>query len=126
MADRDEFKPKIKEQGFARAGGKCEVCKAALLSGHIHYDHILPCALGGKGVLANVQVLCTACHGAKTAKEDVPRIRKADRQKRGHIGAKAAPTQKIKSRGFTPAEPKTPATGAVSKLSTLPRRPFYV
>ena len=122
--NRDEFKPKIKEQGYARAAGKCEACKAALIAGHIHYDHILPCALGGKGVLANMQVLCTACHSAKTSKEDVPRIRKADRQKRAHIGASAASTRKIQSQGFAPAQKKTPATGTVSKA--LPRRPLYV
>lgn len=112
---RDEFKPKVKEQGYARSGGRCEnkACGAPLVSGHIHYDHILPCALGGTGVLANLQVLCTPCHSAKTAKEDVPRIRKADRQKRAHIGAKAAPAKKIESAPMPKAPPQKKASGEI-------------
>ena len=85
---RREFTAKIKEQAYERSGGHCEVrwCGAALTTGRIHYDHIIPCALGGEPTLANCQVICTACHKAKTTKEDIPRIAKAKRVRRKHIG----------------------------------------
>lgn len=51
------------------------------------YDHIVPDALTGLNDLDNCQVLCDWCDKKKTAK-DVGQIRKADRQKAKHIGAK--------------------------------------
>lgn len=71
-----------------RAEGKCECCGCRLLSGHYHYDHIIPDQLGGEPTLENCQVLCKACHGVKTAKTDVPNIAKAKRREARHIGAK--------------------------------------
>ena len=123
MTKRDEFSAKTKDQAYARSGGLCEnkACKLPLVIGHIHYDHILPCALGGKATLANCQVLCEPCHTRKTGKEDVPRIRKADRQRRKHIGAEVEPAKKIQSRGFEPSDkPK------IEKLPLPPRRGLYV
>jgi 5-methylcytosine-specific restriction enzyme A len=124
MSKRDEFSAKVKDQGHARSGGKCEnrKCGALLVPGHIHYDHILPCALGGKGVLANLQVLCTPCHKTKTAKEDVPRIRKSDRQRHKHIGAKVANGPKIESPGFDKAPEQRKATKPLAKPSLPPRQ----
>jgi 5-methylcytosine-specific restriction endonuclease McrA len=85
-----EFPAKVRQAAFARANGHCEGCPAFLYTGRYHYDHIIPAALGGEPTLANCQVLCTACHGEKTAGEDVPRIAKAVRQHRRHIGAKVS------------------------------------
>lgn len=109
---RAEFSRKVRDAAHARANGKCEnrTCGAPLTIGKFHYDHILPDALGGQPTLANCQVLCAACHAAKTAKEDVPRIRKADRQRAAHIGAKPAPAKKIESKGFNPAKPQNKAS----------------
>lgn len=84
---RREFSAKTKALAFERAGGNCECCTARLTVGKFHYDHVIPDALGGEPVLSNCMVLCTNCHGAKTHKEDVPRIAKAVRTNRKHIGA---------------------------------------
>lgn len=87
MMARREFPGKVRALAFERAGGCCEKCGVRLGAGKVHYDHVLPDALGGEPTLENCAVLCRPCHGEKTAKEDVPRIRKADRQRRRHIGA---------------------------------------
>jgi 5-methylcytosine-specific restriction protein A len=117
MTARSEFPAKVKDAAYARSQGRCEnkTCGVVLTTGKFHFDHILPDALGGKPELVNCAVLCTSCHGAKTAREDVPRIRKADRQRRAHIGAKAAPKVRIASRVTAkkerPDKMPLPATG---------------
>jgi 5-methylcytosine-specific restriction enzyme A len=85
---RREFSAKIKAAAFQRSGGLCEGCGLRLWVGKFRYDHVLPDALGGEPTLENCRVQCLACDTPKTA-DDVRRIRKADRQKRAHIGAKA-------------------------------------
>lgn len=116
---RDEFTAKTKEQAYDRAKGKCEnkACGLPLQIGKIHYDHIIPCRLGGTNEIKNCQVLCQPCHQEKTAKEDIPRIAKSRRQHRRHIGA-VEPKGLIKSRGFpvTAKEPKK------QKIGLPPRR----
>ncbi len=87
MRKRSEFSPKTKAAAFDRSAGRCERCTAKLYVGKFQFDHVIPDALGGEPVLSNCEVLCTNCHGAKTAKEDVPRIAKAVRINRKHIGA---------------------------------------
>lgn len=118
---RLEFSAKVKDQAFARCRGQCEnkACGAKLTTGKFDYDHILPDALGGKPVLANCQVLCEACHNEKTA-DDIRRIRKADRQRRSHIGA-TAPAQKIASRGFAKSEKARKREERVSRMAELPK-----
>lgn len=85
---RREFPARVRIAAYERCKGLCEECTARLVTGAFHYDHILPDALGGEPTLENVAVLCRACHGSKTAGQDVPRIAKADREKVRHIGAK--------------------------------------
>lgn len=121
---RREFSPTDCDKAFKRANGLCGRCRQPLQIGRIEYDHILPCALGGDNSPANIMVLCTPCHREKTSKEDIPRIRKADRQRRNHIGAKQ-PKGNIKSPGFKPAPPQRRASKPVEKLSTLPRRELF-
>lgn len=94
MAKRDgnEFTRKIKAQGFERSkriDGKprCDGCQCELVPGQITYDHIKTVEEGGEGTLANCQVLCRTCDRVKTYSEDIPRIRKGDRQRDGHSGA---------------------------------------
>ena len=113
---REEFSSKVKERANERAGGKCELCGMPFGKKRKHFDHRLPCALGGKAELANCQVICEPCHKAKTAKEDIPRIRKADRQRRADNGIKREPPRPLQSRntlaiGKTPKVPKTPVVG---------------
>lgn len=85
---RREFTTKIKVAAFKRAEGFCEACGAFLQGGRVEYDHRIPDALGGDPTLENCEVLCKNCHGAKTAKKDVPQIAKAKRVEAQHIGAK--------------------------------------
>lgn len=84
---RREFPAKVKVAAFERAKGNCEVCGSRLTVGKFRYDHKLPDALGGDPTLENCVVQCLACDKPKTA-DDVRRIRKADRQRRHHIGIK--------------------------------------
>lgn len=84
MTRPHEFAAKIMLAAFRRAGGRCEACSAKITAG-AEYDHVLPVALGGESTLDNCQVLCRACHAAKTA-GDVKQIRKADRQARRNAG----------------------------------------
>lgn len=85
---RQEFSAKVKVAAYQRSGGRCEACTAPLRPGHVHYDHVVPDALGGSPTIENCAVLCTSCHGAKTARQDVPQIAKMKRQKQAHIGAR--------------------------------------
>lgn len=114
MTSRQEFTAKTKALGFQRANGKCEVCGLVLQTGKFRYDHRLPCALGGDNSLANLVVQCLACDKPKTA-DDVRRIRKADRQKRAHIGAKT------KGAGF-PAPARRGRASAPLAKQLPPRR----
>lgn len=98
---RREFPRKVKAAAIARAAGRCERCNAALKKGEAEVDHILPDVLGGEPVLANAQVLCSACHAGKTA-GDVRRVRKADRQRDKASGA-IRPAGKIRNAGFAPS-----------------------
>jgi len=85
---RQNFPARIKVAAFARAEGACEGCGARLTVGKYHYDHDTPDGLGGLPTLENCKVLCTVCHGIKTATGDVPAIAKAKRREAAHVGAK--------------------------------------
>ncbi len=115
---RAEFSNKVKAKAAERAAGKCQKCGLPFNGRRPHFDHILPDALGGEATLANCSVLCEPCHAEKTSKEDVPRIRKADRQKRSALGIKRD-GQKIASRGFPTSEKKREPKQA------LPPKPMF-
>ncbi len=84
---RREFPAKVKEAAWARCRGHCENCTRPLRPGDINYDHRIADGIGGEPTLDNCAVLCKGCHGAKTAKLDVPLIAKGKRIRRKHIGA---------------------------------------
>ena len=92
MKDRVEFSAKVCDRAALRAGGICRICCLPFGGKKIHFDHILPAALGGKATLANCQAICEPCHKEKT-KVDVGGIRKADRQRRAdnNIKRQSAP-----------------------------------
>ncbi|GGE36102.1 hypothetical protein GCM10007276_11970 [Agaricicola taiwanensis] len=92
---RREFSNPTKRDAAARANGHCEECGMRLRFGEFHYDHILPCALGGEATLENCQVLCHPCHKHKTSKQDVPQIAKMKRQRDAARGIRRN-KQKIK------------------------------
>lgn len=76
----DRFSAKIEEQAEARAAGRCEDCGGLLKPGKYHHDHVKACGLGGDNSLENCRVRCVRCHLTKTLEEDMPTMRKADRQ----------------------------------------------
>lgn len=98
---RHEFAAKIKVQAYERCKGHCEKCTAHLFAGKFQYDHVIADAMGGEATLKNCEVLCSACHSNKTTTEDVPRIAKAKRVERNHIGADT------KSRAVIPGSKKS-------------------
>lgn len=124
MGIRLEFPNRVKVAAADRAKGICQCCKLPTVGKKIHFDHILPAALGGEPTLANCQVLCEACHKEKTGKEDIPRIRKADRQKRAALGIKNELRPKIQNAGFVKRERVKHGVDK-SELPPLPRRSIY-
>ncbi len=124
MTKRVEFTAKVRDKAADRANGKCQKCGLPFGGKKMHFDHILPLALGGESSLANCQVLCVSCHTIKTAKEDVPRIRKADRVKRAARGIKTVSSPKIQNPGF-PVKPDKHSKVDKTKLPPLPRRNIF-
>ena len=61
----------LRAQAFKMYGKTCNYC------GDIgnEVDHIIELAAGGENSLDNLQVLCTQCHKAKTAKFNSKRIK---------------------------------------------------
>lgn len=104
---RTEFAAKVRVAAFERAGGCCEECSVSIRPGNgPEYDHRIPDALGGEATLENCAVLCRNCHGAKTAKQDVPRIAKAKRVHAKHIGAKPKRRMPYRRMDGTPVYPE--------------------
>jgi 5-methylcytosine-specific restriction protein A len=119
---RREFSKKTKRDAFVRADGHCEApgCGAKLTLGKFAYDHIDPDGLMGEPTLENCQVLCAPCHLEKT-RVDVANIARAKRREDAHRGIR--PPSKLQGQGFAKASPQNRATGKVSKLEILYRRP---
>jgi 5-methylcytosine-specific restriction protein A len=76
-------------------------CGGDLEGQAVEFDHMLPLALGGADTPENMQALLPDHHRIKT-RDDVRRIRKADRQRRYHETGKSHQhrTRPIQSRGF--------------------------
>jgi 5-methylcytosine-specific restriction protein A len=92
---RREFNAKIMIAEWDAADGRCRECgpdSMKLAPGNYFFDHIIPDALGGEPVQGNCQLLCRNHHEGKTRKADVPRIAKAKRQQRRHLGIKKPTT----------------------------------
>lgn len=87
MTRQHEFSTKVRVAAFQRAGGRCEKCKVRLVPGKTEYDHVIPQEFDGPSTLENCQVICSACHDAKTFKQDIPAIAKSNRIRAKHIGA---------------------------------------
>jgi hypothetical protein len=54
----------VKRFVFRRDGGKCVQCGSSEL---LHFDHIIPVALGGGHTAENLQLLCATCNREKAA-----------------------------------------------------------
>jgi 5-methylcytosine-specific restriction enzyme A len=98
---RREFSKKVRIAAWERCKGFCEGegCGAKLFPGKFQFDHIIADSIGGRPELDNCEVLCTACHGEKTAKIDTPRAAKTERMRLKHLGLYPK-GQKIPSRPF--------------------------
>ena len=104
---RTEFPAKVRVAALERCGGCCEECGVSIRPGNgPQYDHIIPDALGGEATLDNCAVLCRSCHGAKTAKQDVPQIAKAKRVAAKHIGARVRSKMPYRRFDGTPVYPR--------------------
>jgi 5-methylcytosine-specific restriction endonuclease McrA len=82
---RREFPPKVMQAAFDRAAGRCEGCTVKLYPRKYQYDHRIPDSHGGEPTLDNCQVLCSACHSAKT-KGDTTIAAKIKRVRRAYAG----------------------------------------
>lgn len=113
---RMEFTRRTMREALDRSKGFCEGilsdgtrCNANLWQKPRHFDHVIPCGIGGTNELSNCQCLCVVCHGAKTAKIDVPIIAKAKRISDKHQGIK------LKSRGFPKRLPQRTASRPIER-----------
>jgi 5-methylcytosine-specific restriction endonuclease McrA len=75
-----KFSAKIEDEALARAKGMCEDCGGQLKPGKYQFDHIKPHGMGGESTLDNCRVRCVVCHLKKTMDDDMPPMRKADKQ----------------------------------------------
>lgn len=110
---RRNFPPKVKAEAFLLANGKCQDCGMFIKVGAVHYDHIIPDALGGEPIISNCQVLCIPCHRSKTRKQDVPAIAKTKRIRNREIGIRRQST--LRSRGFEHAPPQRSASRPIER-----------
>lgn len=79
MKLRRKFSPKVYAALIESQSGRCACgCNEPLEVGRIHYDHIVPLAIGGKDEPGNLQALILRHHKAKT-KADMVKIAKVRR-----------------------------------------------
>lgn len=78
-----------RERIFLANGGVCHLCERKIRVGELwDVSHDRPLALLGEDGGDNLKVAHRTCHKVHTATEDAPRIAKARRQSRKHIGIK--------------------------------------
>ena len=75
---------KFRQSILRHQGGECVHCGNTFVDSLLHIDHITPIANGGPVYdIDNLQVLCKACHGRKTASETLGAGSKS--QKEGRV-----------------------------------------
>jgi 5-methylcytosine-specific restriction enzyme A len=88
MARRKSFTGKDRLRLFALHSGTCYLCDGKIGVGEVwQVEHVVPWALTQDDTDDNLRLVHDACHKGKTA-NDVRGIRKADRVKAKHFGAK--------------------------------------
>lgn len=84
---------------FEARGGTCHICGHRIDGTREPWDldHIVPLALGGEDADANLAPAHASCHRAKGGKtsDDVKAIRKAERVRAKHMGAKGDARQPV-------------------------------
>lgn len=89
MTARRKISDMQRERIFLANGGVCHLCERKVRVGEPwDVSHDRPLALLGEDGGDNLKVAHRACHRVHTATEDAPRIAKAKRQSRKHIGIK--------------------------------------
>ena len=75
---------------FDDADGICHLCELPILPGKEEWqaEHPTALALCGSDKVEDMRPAHKKCHAVKTAKEDIPRIAKAVRQRANHLGVK--------------------------------------
>lgn len=69
IAERDKMTPALRYDVIKRDRYRCRCCGFAVQDGaHLHVDHIVAVANGGRTVIGNLQTLCTVCNIGKAAK----------------------------------------------------------
>lgn len=67
--ERGEVSDSLRYDIMNRDGFRCVICGASANEGaHLHVDHIIPIAKGGKSVPSNLRTLCERCNIGKSAK----------------------------------------------------------
>ena len=85
---------------IAEHGMFCHICWLVIVDeSDLHFDHVIPLALGGKDRDEDMEPLCLHHHATKT-KRDLAPIAKAKRRGLKHRGEFPASKHKLKGRGF--------------------------
>jgi 5-methylcytosine-specific restriction protein A len=84
---RTEFSERVKRDAKKAATDdagrlRCQCCGEILSLVRYEYDHITECKDGGDASLENCQILCTACHKAKTGRGAARRASARRRERR--------------------------------------------
>jgi 5-methylcytosine-specific restriction protein A len=97
MTNRRKISDMQRERIFLARGGVCHLCERKIRVGEKwDVSHDRPLALLGEDGGDNLKVAHRSCHKAHTATEDVPRIAKAKRQARKHLGIRKPPAFRSK------------------------------
>lgn len=111
--------PTVRARIFDRHGGICHISGAKIQPGdEWHLDHVKRLEDGGENRESNLAPALAAPHREKTA-EETRRGRRADRQRRSHIGAKAPAAKPIQSAGFPKAPPQRKASTLGPKAAQI-------
>jgi 5-methylcytosine-specific restriction protein A len=97
MTPRRKISDMQRERIFLARGGVCHLCERKIRVGE-NWDvsHDRPLALLGEDGGDNLKVAHQTCHKVHTATEDMPRIAKAKRQARKHLGIRKPPAFRSK------------------------------
>tara|TARA_R110000868_G_scaffold411706_1_gene707802 strand:+ start:26122 stop:26466 length:345 start_codon:yes stop_codon:yes gene_type:complete len=87
MTARRKISDMQRERIFLARGGVCHLCERKIRAGEKwDVSHDRPLALLGEDGGDNLKVAHRDCHAIQTREHDVPRIAKAKRQSRKHLG----------------------------------------
>lgn len=109
---RANFNKAAKEEMWARAKGKCEICHLPFAGRRPHYHHWpVPAALmDRKATAKDGKCICKPCHDIETKRETVPLVSKAKRIEAKRNGTKAE-SRSTFQKAVKPIQPDKEAGG---------------